>query len=159
RIVNRCLEKHPANRFQTATDLTFALEGLSSQSDAFLASDERVGGRRARHELVAWLLVGGLAVSTVTLGWLAMRRSGAAEERSVQATILPPENWSIIEPQPPARLAVSPDGSRLAFIATGPDRRTMLWVRRLDALTAQPLQGTEGATLPFWSPDSRFLGF
>jgi Tol biopolymer transport system component len=77
----------------------------------------------------------------------------------VHATVLPPENWTLSNINPSARLAISPDGLRLAYTARGPDRRSMLWVRRLDALTAQPLQGTEGAAIPFWSPDSRFLGF
>jgi Tol biopolymer transport system component len=57
-------------------------------------------------------------------------------------------------------MALSPDGRRLAFIASGPDGRAMLWVRPLDSLAAQALPGTEGAMfVPFWSPDSRFIGF
>src|SRR5260370_977823 len=57
-------------------------------------------------------------------------------------------------------MALSPDGRRLAFIANGADGRAMLWVRALDSLAAQALPGTEGATfVPFWSPDSRFIGF
>ena len=58
-------------------------------------------------------------------------------------------------------VAVSPDGRRLAFVANtnGANR---LWLRSLDSLTAQLLPGTEGvwaASAPFWSPDSRFIGF
>ena len=57
-------------------------------------------------------------------------------------------------------MALSPDGRRLAFIASGADGRGMVWVRPLDSLAAQALPGTEGATfVPFWSPDSRFIGF
>jgi hypothetical protein len=57
-------------------------------------------------------------------------------------------------------IALSPDGRRLAFIAAGPDGRRMVWVRSLDSLAAQAVPGTEGAAFnPFWSPDSRFLGF
>ena len=54
--------------------------------------------------------------------------------------------------------AISPDGRRLVFVAAG-DGQTRLWLRALDASTAQPLAGTEGATLPFWSPDSRSIAF
>jgi len=54
---------------------------------------------------------------------------------------------------------VSPDGRRLAFGAVGSDGKELLWVRALDALTAQILPGTDGARYSFWSPDSRFLGF
>ena len=53
---------------------------------------------------------------------------------------------------------VSPDGRRLAFVATV-EGKTLLWVRPLDSLAAQSLAGTEDAASPFWSPDSRFLAF
>lgn len=61
--------------------------------------------------------------------------------------------------QPAGRFALSPDGRRLAFVASDTAGRPMLWVRPLDVLVAQPLLGTEGAAFPFWSPDSRFVGF
>jgi hypothetical protein len=54
--------------------------------------------------------------------------------------------------------AVSPDGQRLVFVASANDQ-PQLWVRPLDAVNAQPLSGTEGASYPFWSPDSRSIGF
>src|SRR5207247_424137 len=53
---------------------------------------------------------------------------------------------------------VSPDGRRIAFVAVQ-EGRTLLWVRSLDRLEAQPLPGTDLAVAPFWSPDSRTLGF
>jgi Tol biopolymer transport system component len=58
----------------------------------------------------------------------------------------------------PVSFAISPDGRRLVFVASG-DGAPRLWLRPLDAVTAQPLAGTEGATYPFWSPDSRAIGF
>jgi len=60
----------------------------------------------------------------------------------------------------PNAVVLSPDGRRMAFEAPGPDGRTLLWVRSLDALDARPLAGTEGAAPAlFWSPDSRSLAF
>jgi eukaryotic-like serine/threonine-protein kinase len=56
-------------------------------------------------------------------------------------------------------LSLSPDGHRVAFAAVGADGKSLLWVRSLDSLTAQALAGTDYASSPFWSPDSRFLGF
>jgi Tol biopolymer transport system component len=56
-------------------------------------------------------------------------------------------------------MALSPDGSMLAFVAADSVGKSLLWVRHLNATNAQVLTGTEGATLPFWSPDSRFIGF
>ena len=60
---------------------------------------------------------------------------------------------------PAGRFALSPDGRRLAVVATDASGRTMLWIRPLDTNVAQPLAGTEDATFPFWSPDSRFIAF
>jgi len=53
---------------------------------------------------------------------------------------------------------LSPDGRYIVFSANGTEG-TQLYLRRLDSLTAQPLVGTEGGTFPFWSPDSRSVGF
>jgi Tol biopolymer transport system component len=58
-----------------------------------------------------------------------------------------------------ASAAISPDGRRLAFAARDASGKTLLYVRPLDALAAQPIAGTEDATLPFWSPDSRFIAY
>ena len=55
--------------------------------------------------------------------------------------------------------ALSPDGSTLVFAATGADRKRQLWVRRMDGFAVQPLAGTDDAMSPFWSPDSRSIGF
>jgi Tol biopolymer transport system component len=54
---------------------------------------------------------------------------------------------------------ISPDGSRLAFVAVDDTGRTLLYIRPLDSLAAQPLAGTDGAAWPFWSPDGRSIGF
>src|SRR5262249_16494593 len=56
-------------------------------------------------------------------------------------------------------MAISPDGKRIVYSHAGADGRPRLWVRALDSLTAQPLNGTEDASFPFWSPDSRSIGF
>jgi Tol biopolymer transport system component len=55
--------------------------------------------------------------------------------------------------------AISPDGRTIAFVATGSDGRSRLWIRRLDVLAAQPLAGTDSGLAPFWSPDGRSIGF
>src|SRR6266849_3565740 len=70
----------------------------------------------------------------------------------LRLSILPPENASF------ESFAVSPDGRKLAFTAAL-NGKLMLWVRALDSLEAKPLAGTDNATNPFWSPDSRSLGF
>ena len=61
-------------------------------------------------------------------------------------------------PTDPASFALSPDGRQIVFVASG-DGASRLWLRSLATTTAQPLAGTEGASHPFWSPDSRSVGF
>jgi Tol biopolymer transport system component len=87
---------------------------------------------------------------------IAYFRSTPARPNVVRAMIPPPENAHLMYFN---NMAVSPDGQRLAFVAIGANRVQSLWLRPLGALSAQPLAGTEGAFLPFWSPDSRFIGF
>jgi Tol biopolymer transport system component len=65
----------------------------------------------------------------------------------------PPEITTIDVPR------ISPDGHTLAFDGTDTEGRARIWVRSLNALVPQPLPGTEGGVRPFWSPDSRYIGF
>jgi eukaryotic-like serine/threonine-protein kinase len=91
---------------------------------------------------------------------VAYFRRPMEEERLLRSFILPPEKTKFVttglQSGPPM---VSPDGQRMAFSAADSSGKPMLWVRPLDSLSAQPLTGTEGASFPFWSPDSRYLGF
>ena len=82
-----------------------------------------------------------------------------APQRALNATLLPPENAEFDFSLTYALPAISPDGTRIVFGARQKGGRQQLWLRRLDSATAQPLPGTEGAALPFWSPDSRWVGF
>jgi hypothetical protein len=107
-----------------------------------------------------WAMASGLVCLTVAAitGWTVwnLRSPAPTGSPAVRSTILLPANLS---GSPRARLALSPDGRRLAFVAPNENGRAVLWVRPLDGLTPQGLAGTEGAQAPFWSPDSRFLAF
>ena len=110
---------------------------------------------------LAWtlvVLVVLLAVAVITLA-VPYVRGARVDLRAYRASIILPPGIDTSVASPARRFAISPDGTRLAFVARGADGRTLLWVRPLDGLTAQPLAGTEGAMNPFWSPDGRFLGF
>jgi len=160
RLVNRCLEKDPPARFHSASDLAFALEALSGSN---AASGETVAmpvpfGAAKLTKFVPWVIAAVLALGMLITLLFAISSLRRAPERAnaFRATILPPTNVNFGSF---SAFAVSPDGLRLAFIAPGGGGQNMLWVRPLDALTAQPMPGTEGAGQPFWSPDSRFIGF
>lgn len=155
RIIRRCLDKNPANRFQSAHDLCFALEALSG---APVAAGHGPGRHvRARRQAAAWLAIGATAAATTVASYVLSRR---ASEPGVQATlrtsILPPERQFGSDPSP----ALSPDGRTIAFTAPNATGQQVTWVRPLDLPTARALPGTEGSySGAFWSPDSRSLGF
>jgi serine/threonine protein kinase/Tol biopolymer transport system component len=156
RLVNHCLEKNPEERFHSASDLAFALEALSgssvssAQTMAMPAFAPRLMKRRDL--LIAWAVAAIAILAAIALTISHFRRP-PTESRAVRLFINPPEKASF------GSFAISPDGLRLAFVATDASGKTLLWIRPLDSINAQPLSGTEEATLPFWSPDSRFIGF
>jgi Tol biopolymer transport system component len=81
-------------------------------------------------------------------------RETSVQPATVRFQMLPPEGATF-----GIDLALSPDGRRLAFMARPKGGQPLLWVRELDSLEARPLRGTEYGRYPFWSPDSRTLGF
>lgn len=82
-------------------------------------------------------------------------RGGPQTVPAVRSSLLPPSDSSFLR----GNFSVSPDGTRMASVALGLDGTSRLWVRTFSASGAQQLNGTEGAMLPFWSPDSRRIGF
>jgi Tol biopolymer transport system component/DNA-binding winged helix-turn-helix (wHTH) protein len=105
-------------------------------------------------EKLAWGLALLLLTTSILLAMVHFR-GGPQPPQMLRSSLLPPPNTSF----QPYNFAISPDGTRLAFVAVDRDGKSMLWVRALAATGAQQLAGTDGATFPFWSPDSRHIGF
>ena len=156
RVVKTCLAKDPEDRWQTARDLTLELKWITEGGSQAGIGPPAIVGRRGRERL-AWALAIVFAVGlAVTLALFSVRRAPETEERrALKLSILPPEKTAFA----PGMIALSRDGTRLAFVATGADGRSLLWIRPLDSLVARPLPGTEDAYAPFWSWDGRSLGF
>ena len=160
RLVNHCLEKNPQARFHSARDVAFALESLAgSGPTSAQAAIPGVGWRQMkRRELTGWIVAMLALLTTVVLG-IAYFRRAPAEVRAFRSFILPPDKSSFdFSVRLGSTVAVSPDGHRLAFVSAV-DGKQLLWVRSLDVLSVHSLAGTDGAMFPFWSADSRFLGF
>ncbi|MEO7145578.1 MAG: protein kinase [Bryobacteraceae bacterium] len=147
RLLRRCLEKDRKKRLHDIADARLEID----------EAPEPQAGDRRRHGWLPWGIAAFFVASTA---WLALAPFGSrSPEGSFQVALLPPEKASFTPVEVnTGGMALSPDGRALAFVATL-EGKTLLWVRRLDSLTARPLPGTDGAYLPFWSPDSRFIGF
>jgi len=148
RIVHRCLEKDPSERFQSARDLAFNLELLSRDESASGAAVP-LAPRKGR----LWLLAALLLLGAAGLGFLAVRGLGRPAERSAPVTLMRLTDFVGTEEFP----AVSPDGKSVAFTADVGGRR-QVWVRLLVGGT--PLQVTHDDAdhqYPRWSPDSSSL--
>ncbi len=125
KIVRRCLEKKPERRFQSTSDLGFALEALSTPSGAALTAATNVldeathGGWRDR---LAWIVAGLAMMSALVLGIAYLKRSEstAATANAVRLAFSPPQNL-LFENGSTDSLIVSPDGQKLAFTGRTPD--------------------------------------
>jgi serine/threonine protein kinase len=153
-LLRRSLQKDRNRRLQTITDARIEIEESSAKLRRTEEKDASTAPRS--RERLAWKL--GAAVFFVAVVALAipsiirLRETPPADAPEMRVDLIMPANTA------PTSFAISPDGRRLVFVASsdGPPR---LWLRPLDGVTAQPLPGTEGAVLPFWSPDSRSVGF
>jgi predicted Ser/Thr protein kinase len=154
RTLRRCLEKDPENRWQSARDLKAELEWIAAGDFA----EPTAVPRRALLPWIAGAAVAGAAGGVGVAAFAWRDKSAQAPARAIRFQLAPLEGvWrdrGVIR----QTLALSPVGGRVAMIATS-ERRSMIWVQRLDSLTATPLPGTEGAYSVFWSPDGQFIGF
>ncbi|HJW13653.1 MAG TPA: protein kinase [Thermoanaerobaculia bacterium] len=151
RVVKTCLAKDPEDRFQTAHDARLQLQWIAEMGSA-AGVPAPVVARRKNRERIAWasFAVAAFAAALFAAGYL---RRAPRPEHGIRATLPFPEKLVLEE------LALSPDGNRLAFTAGKVGMEPSLWVRDLDGSSAQPVAGAENAFFPFWSPDSRSVGF
>jgi serine/threonine protein kinase len=155
RLLRRCLARDRNERLHDIADARLEIqEALSARVE----SSAPVAAPRSKQNPLPWILA---ALALIAALWLAVNqwRSQPAEP-SYRVSLLPPDK-SIFTPAGGGAnggFSISADGGSLAFTATL-QGKPMLWVRRLDSLAARPLPGTENASFPFWSPDTKFIGF
>jgi eukaryotic-like serine/threonine-protein kinase len=153
RVLERCLRKNLKERVRDIGDVLLDLRGPTESTGT--GPPPRPAGDRsatARWLALGALIGGGLvAVLAWILGGIATHR---APSRTIRLEAAAPAGTRLER-----GLDLSPDGSAIAFAARDAQGQTAVWIRSLDALEARRLSGTEGARLPFWSPDGRSVGF
>jgi eukaryotic-like serine/threonine-protein kinase len=167
RLLRRCLTKDPKQRLRDIGEARIVIQNTTGGTgeDTVLTVYERheeISARRValRRGRLAWAMVAAvLLLGTIAsaVAYLRLRNTPAS---IIVAEIPSPKgvrfDFGRDSGGPPA---LSPDGHTLAFVATDASGKNALWVRPLDSTLAQTLVGTEGASRPFWSADSRSIGF
>jgi Tol biopolymer transport system component/predicted Ser/Thr protein kinase len=147
-VVKGCLAQAPDDRWQSARDVRRLLAGV--------AEGRAMAVRRAPRW---WIAAAAAVLAAVGAGALAWSLKPAPARAPLYVAVMPPPNAEFhVARNREGGIAVSPDGTMIAFVATTAGR-AQLWIRRLDSADARPLPGTEGAFYPFWSPDSQWIAF
>jgi Tol biopolymer transport system component len=157
-VVRKCLEKDPDDRWQSAHDVASELRWIA-EAGSQAGVPATLALRRRSRERLAWVLAAAFGAATVGgLAWaLSLRRAVSEAERPFRAELVLPADVRQAPVQAGA-VALSPDGQRLALVAAG-DTERALAVRDLASGETRRLAGTDGASFPFWSPDSRWLAY
>jgi serine/threonine protein kinase len=165
RLLRRCLEKDPKRRLPDIADARIEIDDAQTTPSDSPSVEPTVSPGIARSrtpERVGWVLAAACLAGLVAA--LVFNRGGSgdrtpADLQSYSTSIVLPAGVRLWSGNPPGRFVLSPDGRQLAMVASDSTGRSMLWVRPLDSRVAQALSGTEGATYPFWSADSRSIAF
>ncbi len=148
RLLQRTLQKDRKQRLADISDARIEIDEAMREP---VIRDHQVPHVPGARERVTWVSALGLLslIAVAALVW-ALRPSQLAPELRVDINTPPTTD--------PASLAISPDGQTMAFVGSSSGSR-QLWLRSLDSESARALPGTEGASLPFWEPHGRSIGF
>ncbi|HEX9147518.1 MAG TPA: protein kinase, partial [Thermoanaerobaculia bacterium] len=161
-IIERCLAKDPRERYASTEDLARDLGGVRDHLSEVSSSGEAVATLARPRRRLLWLLLAGSAALVVIALAAGYLRRAPRQSLPIRSSLTFPEKMVL------QHLALSPDGRRLAFTAqpstcAGCSAATStggtLWMRALDGSAPQPIAAGDDVSLPFWSPDNRYLAF
>ena len=150
RLVRRCLAKDPEERYQSMRDVVLDLRTPPA---------ETVAAPTAKMSRWPWIAATVAALGIGAFGGSALLRKPSEPAMPAKFDVNPPPASHFTTIGNIGGSAISPDGRTLAYIATNAKGVTLLHIRPLESLEAQALPGTEEAGRPFWSPDSKSIGF
>jgi hypothetical protein len=165
RLLRRCLEKDRKRRLDSAADAQLEIDEAFATPPADVSLTVPAAWRRER---LAWATA--VAATTVALGisLFVFTRPTPQPGTVIRFQVSPPSGTRMTYGPASPHQAVSPDGRHVAYVVVNDRGRGMLAVQSFDALQPRVLAGTDmprlgagggGDGLPFWSPDSRFIGF
>ena len=158
-VVKRCLAKDPDERWQSAKDICEQLRWISDSGMQAGITAASAPEQKSKKHLLWAAAAGAIAVAVIAGAAFYLRHTPPPVEKQViRFAVGPPAKGSFsggLRTSP----TVSPDGTKILFAADVGSSRSQLWIRTLDSAMAQALPGTENASYPFWSPDSRFVAF
>lgn len=153
-VIENCLAKDRNDRWASAHDLQLQLEWIAAHPAAVPVATGVA--QNQRRERLAWAMAAVAGLALVAL-WAWSLRRPVPDVRTHVSSVLPPPGVSLETDEAPA---ISPDGRTLVFVGHDSTGKQLLYARALDVTgPAQPLAQTDGASLPFWSPDSQSVGF
>jgi serine/threonine protein kinase len=158
RIVEHCLEKDPAQRFQSMRDVAFYLETLSGSSTTVITAHTAAPAPSRSKAFLPWMLIVLLSMIAAIALYFAFKNQTPQSETSVMRLTVPLEAKQRSLFNTYGTLAISPDGRSIVY--TGVEDQVMrLYLRNMDTFESKPIPGTEGGRAPFFSPDGKWLGF
>jgi len=162
RLLERCLDRDVKERLRDIGEARVEIAKIQSGApDTVSGPIPAAAGRHAGwRDRVAWIGLAAIAAIALALGVQHFQRSDPAAfgNRVVRLPFVPPDGVAADEGVFDYAI-VSPDGQKLLFTGRSAGGRRLLWLRPLDSMDARPLPGTDDAIEPFWSPDSRSVGF
>ena len=161
RVLEDCLAKRPQERLRSGREILLALEiaGIAAVAPP-AASTPVTPSTGTVRRLPGWLAAGAAGAVLAAIAVIAWLPRGEDEARPepIMGSIVLPENEGSLVMANDAAAAVSPDGSRIAYLGLGSARRPTVWIRELRSAATRELPGTGDAVGVFWSPDGRFVG-
>jgi serine/threonine protein kinase len=156
RLLRRCLTKDPKQRLRDIGEARIVVIDPQLQEGS-IARAVPAQAQSTWKRLLPWTIIVLLAAGLLAISLLYAARTPNTQPL-LRSSINLPTGFALDKEN--SSLALSADGKRLVFAATGSDGTSQqLWIRSMDSMTTQSLPGTNGATYPFWSPDGRFVGF
>jgi Tol biopolymer transport system component len=159
RLLDRCLDRDVRRRLQSIAEARIVIEDLIAGVSAGSADAHRAQAPMRRRAL-PWALAAVAVLAAAGIGAWAWPRPAPSIPPVARFLIPPPDGAALTASAPNApQIAISPDGRLVAFLADEPGRERTIWIRALDSLSPRRLEHTEGASYPFWSPDSRHVAY